>query len=578
MVASNLLANDIISKEEKTLITGLTDKNKPKQAPEYRAESPYAYPSFKIHKLSIEDIASKKIPPARLIHASKFSPLYRCEKWCSPHLTRLSRAYCENEYILDTKDVLTKINELNNNNALRNQNVHLFTLDVEKLYPSIQPQLAMEALQDMLSGISEEDQKVGKAIEEFVRLSFEESYITHQDKVFKSKVGIPTGGSLSRQIADVFLHWLLFKKIDTSIMTPNELLFWRRFIDDGLGIWRGSKRSFDAFVKKLNRETNKFGINFPLNEVQFGKSVNFLDITLYLDDENKIQYRSYTKPTDAKRYLRPQSFHPRSVFRSVPLSQMIRTIERNSIAETEQEEMEKMIQDFERSGYQREELKKIEEKARQQINTERNTSESDTLTFPLFYFEDIYSFKKILSDHQDDLQQIIGNTKIIMAIKKNPSIGNTTVRNKVLSFENKQLENQKCGASNCLQCPLVNTGASATINGLQVKTAKSLNCKSRNVIYLWQCQICENDNSYFGRTIQKSHERTNTHRRCFSEEKWEDSALSMHSHNNHEEQFNLENFKITLVKKCSPQRIRREEFKYIDRYRTRTRGINRYKN
>ena len=253
---------------------------------------------------------------------------------------------------------------------------------------------------------------------------------------------------------------------------------------------------------------------------------------------------------------------------------MIRTIERNSIAETEQEEMEKMIQDFERSGYQREELKKIEEKARQQINTERNTSESDTLTFPLFYFEDIYSFKKILSDHQDDLQQIIGNTKIIMAIKKNPS----TVRNKVLSFENKQLENQKCGASNCLQCPLVNTGATATINGLQVKTAKSLNCKSRNVIYLWQCQICENDNSYFGRTIQKSHERTNTHRRCFSEEKWEDSALSMHSHNNHEEQFNLENFKITLVKKCSPQRIRREEFKYIDRYRTRTRGINRYKN
>ena len=31
-------------------------------------------------------------------------------------------------------------------------------------------------------------------------------------------------------------------------------------------------------------------------------------------------------------------------------------------------------------------------------------------------------------------------------------------------------------------------------------------------------------------------------------------------------------------KKCSPQIIRREEFKYIDKYRTRTRGINRYKN
>ena len=98
---------------------------------------------------------------------------------------------------------------------------------------------------------------------------------------------------------------------------------------------------------------------------------------------------------------------------------MIRTsVELNSIEETEQEEMEKMIKDFERSGYRREELKKIEEKARQQVNTVRSRPESDTLTFPLFYFKDIYSFKKILSDHQDDVHEIIGNTRIIKAIKK----------------------------------------------------------------------------------------------------------------------------------------------------------------
>ena len=58
----NLQTNNIISKADKSLITGLSDKNKPKQAPEYRAESPYAYPSFKIHKLSANDIAEKKDP------------------------------------------------------------------------------------------------------------------------------------------------------------------------------------------------------------------------------------------------------------------------------------------------------------------------------------------------------------------------------------------------------------------------------------------------------------------------------------------------------------------------------------
>ena len=266
-VAKNLQQRNLIGKEDKTLITGLTDKNKAKQAPEYRAESPYAYPSFKIHKVSTEDIAEKKVPPVRLIHASKFSPLYRCEKWCSPYLTKWSREYCGSEYVLDTKQLLNKIDEMNSNNTWRNQNINLFTLDVEKLYPSIKPEYAAEALDDLLENIEEEDEKTGEAVKEFVKLSFQESYVTYKDQVFKSKVGIPTGGSLSRQIADTFLHWLLFKKIDQSVMNATELQFWRRFIDDGIGIWRGSRRSFEAFVKKLNRETSRYGILFPITEI-----------------------------------------------------------------------------------------------------------------------------------------------------------------------------------------------------------------------------------------------------------------------------------------------------------------------
>ena len=142
----------------------------------------------------------------------------------------MSRKYCENKFLLDTKHLLNKVKELNEIDW-GNQNIHLCTLDVEKLYPSIQPDLAKEALRDLLNNIDEEERKIGIAVEEFVKLSFQESYISYKDQVFKSKVGIPTGGSLSRQIADTFLHWLLFKKIDPSIMNATELQFWSRFID-----------------------------------------------------------------------------------------------------------------------------------------------------------------------------------------------------------------------------------------------------------------------------------------------------------------------------------------------------------
>ena len=361
-------------------------------------------------------------------------------------------------------------------------------------------------------------------------------------------------------------------------MTTNELKFWKRFIDDGLGIWRGTKRSFETFVRKLNNETMKYGIKFPVGDIQFGKSVHFLDITFYIDEHNRIHYKGYTKPTDAKRYLRPQSFHPKTTFTSVPLSQMIRTIERNSSEENLRTELEKLHADFIKSGYEREELKKIEERAKETVHNRREREEQDVITFPLFYYAKISDIKQILKDSEAELNTIIGNTKIILAMKKNPSIGNMVVKNKMLMSEFKQLENQKCGATNCRQCPLVNTNNTVSINNMIVKPSKTLNCKSKNVIYLWQCQICQEENGYFGRTVQETHNRTNVHRGCFTEGKWEDSALAMHSHNVHRESMALSNFRITLVKKCSPQLIRREEFKMIDKYRTRTMGINRYKN
>ena len=135
-----------------------------------------------------------------------------------------------------------------------------------------------------------------------------------------------------------------------------------------------------------------------------------------------------------------------------------------------------------------------------------------------------------------------------------------------------------CFSLLCEQCPLVNTDPITRVNNMIIKPNTTLNCKSRNVIYLWQCLLCRDDDSYFGRTVQKSHLRTNGHRGCFNETKWEDSALSMHARCTHGENFDLKNFRITLVKKCSPQNIRREEFKHIDKYRTRVKGINRYKN
>ena len=100
--------------------------------------------------------------------------------------------------------------------------------------------------------------------------------------------------------------------------------------------------SLCVLLKK--NSTMKYGIKFPIKEVQFGKSVHFHDLNVYLDDDNTIQYCGYVKPTDAKRYLNPKSFHPKFVFNSIPFSQILRTLRNNSKEETKIIEIDQMYQ------------------------------------------------------------------------------------------------------------------------------------------------------------------------------------------------------------------------------------------
>merc|ERR1712062_734880 len=103
-----------------------------------------------------------------------------------------------------------------------------------------------------------------------------------------------------------------------------------------------------------NAETKKYGIEFPIGEIQFGKSVHFLEVCAYLDANNVIQYCGYSKPTDSKRYLNPNSFHPRSIFRAIPFSQMLRTLRNNSNPNTASTELDLVVKHFENSGYKTE--------------------------------------------------------------------------------------------------------------------------------------------------------------------------------------------------------------------------------
>ena len=122
------------------------------------------------------------------------------------------------------------------------------------------------------------------------------------------------------------------------------------------------------------------------------------------------------------------------------------------------------------------------------------------------------------------------------------------------------------------------------VNGKRVYLDFSLTCKDTNVIYIAQCTVCNaiirvyKEDTYFGQTVTSLHERFNGHRRSFSitpELLYEKSGLSMHCFLEHKNLFNLNLFKVGMVKKVAPLMLDREENRVVEKYQTNIWGINR---
>ena len=382
------------------------------------------------------------------------------------------------------------------------------------------------------------------------------------------------------------LHHLI-DSIKDNIPSWNLLQLFRRFIDDIFSLWLGTTRQFHSFVSKLNELSAHFGIKF--GDCSIGESVHFLDVTLFIDSEGFIQYRLFTKPTDSRLYLRTSSFHPKHVFRSVAFSQLSRVKRRNSTKEFEKEDIEQLIKDLEKCGYDRERLSELVAKLGNSKPEETDTGETLTLVVP--YFQELEDLKSFISSLDSDIKTLSGSsTRTIVASRKGRSVASTTVKNGQLcksSPAKRKGSGQQCGAKGCKTCPLIAKDAEMIIGGTTVKSQEGLTCKSKNVIYMAQCKLCHEDDKktgelsvYAGQTQQPLHKRINGHRSCFKNdaESWEKSALSKHAFEEHfDENFNMSIYRITAYKQCPSINLNRLESKTINEFRLGVLGLNRMK-
>ena len=143
----------------------------------------------------------------------------------------------------------------------------------------------------------------------------------------------------------------------------------------------------------------------------------------------------------------------------------------------------------------------------------------------------------------------------------------------------------KCCAARCQTCMMTSNGAPLFHHGNQIKTARA-SCKSWNVIYAFQCKIC--NKLYVGKTSDCLSQRVNGHRSKFyhvlknSDTITEDcddehivGAHLVHGHNiERRKDFNL-SYRLFVLAQVNPTMFDTTEQLWINKLKTlRPFGLN----
>ena len=129
-------------------------------------------------------------------------------------------------------------------------------------------------------------------------------------------IGTAMDTRVASTFACIFMGWLETYILSTWLGTKPHL--WRRYIDDIFFIWYGTEEELLKFIDHCNssHETIKFTFNYGFKT----RSVDFLDIHIWIDHEGWIQTNLFEKAGKKCQLLLPSSAHPGQCSFSIPYS------------------------------------------------------------------------------------------------------------------------------------------------------------------------------------------------------------------------------------------------------------------
>ena len=187
----------------------------------------------------------------------------------------------QESYIQDTADFLRKLEQV----GRLSDDEWLFTMDIVALYPMVPRRRAEEAMRKNLEGrevkgVPTED------LMELAKLVLDNNEFTFEGEGHIQKEGTAIGSKLGKNYACAYMgEWEKEVNEEAERRLGKKPRFWKRFVDDIIGVWKGTKEEFLKFVEICNENEERISVTYEMGE----KEAVFLDVKLTRLEGGEIQ-------------------------------------------------------------------------------------------------------------------------------------------------------------------------------------------------------------------------------------------------------------------------------------------------
>ena len=464
----------------------------------------------KIHKEPEKWTIPYEIPPGRPIVSDCGSDTYHTAEYLDFYLNPLSMKH--SAYVKDTYHFINVVKKLRISTEF-----YFFSMDVDSLYTNIPIPAGIAAVQEIFKKFPDQSRPDEELIS-LLKINLERNDFMFNDQFYLQVKGTAMGKRFAPAYANIFMAKWEEQALSQCTLKPAHYL---RFLDDIWGIWTGTVREFDQFVKELNSVDPSIQLKWEIKK----QSIDFLDTTVFKGPEfyetRELDVKVFFKKTDTHALLHGDSFHPKHTFRGIVKSQLIRFKRICTRPEDFREAVQILFKALRKRGYSRSLLRR----GFKTFQEKGERVQGDVLPLITTFSTNSRWVNNIL---KDNFQTVMGgntmlpNFRVISAYRRNKNLSDLLVRAKLPSMARRARSSPKKLESQFLRLEYIRNTQNRTI----VKIKQGFSISTTNCIYVILCSKC--GKKYIGETRNDLSTRMYQHRYNITRKKEVDTLLVSH--------------------------------------------------